>query len=133
MVFFAGRRAEHFVEGGDLVAGHLAVGLGHLGAERDARNRERDPPARVAVPVVGGAAGLVGRDVPMRQVLGHPRQQVTQRPAERQVAGSDENAADNAHCPDIQRFPAPVDCCGSGNRRPSTGGFRRAALSLPLV
>jgi len=29
---------EHFAKGGNLVAGHLPVGLGHLGPKRDHRN-----------------------------------------------------------------------------------------------
>ena len=125
MGLLAGRGAEHLVERGDLVAGHLAIGLRHLGAERDARDRERNPPARIAMPVIGGPAILVARGVPMRQVLRHPREQVAERPAKGEMAGSDENAVDDAHRTRIPRFAASVDCCGApapGSPPPAAGG-----------
>ena len=46
-----GRDAEHLAERGDLGDAHQAVGLGHLGAEADDRDREGDA-------ALGGAAAL---------------------------------------------------------------------------
>ena len=55
MLLFARRHLKHLAKGGDFVAGHGAVGLGHLGAERNHRDRERDAAARVAIRVLAVA------------------------------------------------------------------------------
>src|SRR5260370_24762090 len=49
MLLFAGRNLKNFAEGSDLVAGYRAIGLGHLGAEGDHGDRERDAAARVTI------------------------------------------------------------------------------------
>ena len=49
VLLFARRHLKDLAEGGDLVAGHRAVGLGHLGAERNHGDRERDAATRVTI------------------------------------------------------------------------------------
>src|SRR5271170_3366298 len=99
--FLARRHPEHLVECGDLVACYLAVGLCHLGAECDYRDREGDALTGIAMAVIGRAAFMIGRGVPMRQVLADPCEQMAKWPAKGQVAGSDENAVDDAHLASI--------------------------------
>ena len=131
---FTRRHAKHLVEGGDLVACYLAVGLCHLGAERDDRDREGDALTGNAMAVIGRAAFMIGRRVPMRQVLADPCEQMTKRPAKGQVAGSDENAVDDAHLASIYDiFNAQVDCGGSIGAVFPTRGTRRAVPSSPMV
>ena len=92
VIFFARWDLKDLTKGGDLVAGNCTVGLRHLGAERDYRNREGDTAARVAISAFADAMR-----VPSRNVMRHAVQQNTERPAKRQVAGTGNDAADKAH------------------------------------
>src|SRR6266481_2981756 len=66
MLLFAGGNLEHFAKGGNFVAGDCAVGLCHLGAERDHRNREGDPLPRVVSLALAIAPRVPTRDMTRR-------------------------------------------------------------------
>src|ERR1700731_4925098 len=55
MLLFARRHLKDLAEGGDLVAGHRAIGLGHFGAKRNHRDRDRDAATGAAIRVLAAA------------------------------------------------------------------------------
>ena len=90
------RHLEHLAEGGDLVAGHSAVRLGHLGAQRDHGDGESD-----AVPGIGAARrAATPQRAPLcaaRQAARRALHQGTERTAQGQVAGAGDDPANDAH------------------------------------
>ena len=87
-----GRDVEHLLEGGDLVVGDPAVGLGHLGAEHDDGDREGDPLGCVRrLALAPGRAQFVDR------MAGGRSDQRAQGAAERKARGAAEYLAPNAH------------------------------------
>ncbi len=93
MLLFARRHLKDLAKGRDLVAGHRAVGLGHLGAERNHGDRERDAAARVAIRVLALA---MWRQPAWDQTRG-ARQQIAEWAAKRQVASAGNDTANKAH------------------------------------
>ncbi len=93
---------KHFLEGGDLVAGDLAVGLGHLGAEHDNGDGEGD--------ALGGIARLalaVRRAQFVDRMASDRADQRAQRTTERKARGAAEYFTPNAHVIGFTRFNAP--------------------------
>ena len=93
VLLFVRRHLKDLAEGGDLVAGHRAVGLGHFGAERNHRDRECDATARVATRVLA----LTVRRQPARDQARCAREQVAERAAKRQIPGTGNDTANKAH------------------------------------
>jgi hypothetical protein len=84
---------KNLAKGGNFVTGHGAIGLGHLGTERNRGNCERDPAPRVPVRFVT----MNVRRQPAWDEARGARQQVTEWAAKRQVAGASDDAANKAH------------------------------------
>ena len=93
MLLFSRRHLKDLAEGSDLVAGDRAIGLGHLGAERDHGDRERDAAARVAIRVLA----VTVRRQPARDQARCAREQIAERAAKRQVSRAGNDTANKAH------------------------------------
>ena len=110
VIFFSRRHLKNLAKGGDLVAGDRAIGLGHLGAERDHRDRERDAAPRVALHPLAVAIRQ-----PVRNMAGGASKQGTERPAKGQISGAGNDAADesswvcSSRSPGQRRSAVPFD------------------------
>src|SRR3984893_11661357 len=92
MLFFPGGNLEHFAKGGNFVAGDGTIGLCHLGAERDHRNRKGDPLPRVVI-----LALAIAPRVPTRDMTRRAFEQGAERAAKGQLTSAGKNTADKAH------------------------------------
>jgi hypothetical protein len=78
-------------EGPDLFRRHVAVGLGHLGAEHDRGDAEGGLPRGL------GRGGTPARTHPVEGVAGGRADERAQRAAEGEAGGPAKNLAPNAH------------------------------------
>ena len=92
VILLARRNLKDLAKGGNLVAGDGAVGPGHLGAQRDDRDRERDAPVRISLRWLA-----IAMTVPVRNVARGAFEQRPQRTAEGQLTSARNNAAYKAH------------------------------------
>ena len=89
----AGRHLEHFPEGRDLVAGHDAVGLGHLRAEHDDGGGKGDLARRPAV----GRTARKGLDRPVGDMAGADADNRADRAADCKAGRAAQDFAPDAH------------------------------------
>ena len=92
MLFFAGGNLEHFAKGGNFIASDCTIGLCHLGAERDDRNREGDPLPRIVI-----LALAIAPRVPTRDMTRRAFEQRAERAAKGQLSSAGKDTADKAH------------------------------------
>src|SRR5262249_9834061 len=92
VILFARGYLKHLAKGGYFIARHRAIGLGHLGSERDYRNREGDMAAPVALQVRAMAVRK-----PTRNVARRTCEQGAERAAKGQLSGSGDNTSNKTH------------------------------------
>jgi hypothetical protein len=113
MLFFAGGNLEHFAKGGNFIAGDGTIGLCHLGAERNHRNREGDLLPRVVILALAIAPRGPTRDMTRRAF-----EQRAERPAKGQLTSTGKNTADKAHllrgiwCEPVKRLAKRIGSVG---------------------
>ena len=112
------RHLEDLAEGGDLVPGHHAVGLGELGAEGDDGDGEADLLGRVGSGLGARFGGQFGGLARIVDVTGDAADQRAERPAKRKAGGAAENFSPDAH----------DGRCLAQSRRAGNGFGRRAGI-----
>ena len=94
---FLRRYAEHLLEGGHLVAGHIPVHLGHLGTQRDDADGEGDLACRIVGGLVIAGRFKFRRDI---GIIGMARQRAedgAERPPECKADTAAHNLAPDTH------------------------------------